>query len=140
MPFSNKRILGETGDSRAKAEKTKDEPGITCGARGKEALIKWWVSVKKDSGVNLKESSMAKSRQFEQQKEIMIVMDYNPRSKINISESIQIWINKWINKQMEICQLFFTANIINKHRKNDENRKLRLGNKAIMTAGKSTIR
>ena len=58
----------------------------------------------KDKGASLKEFSLAKSVITRILKDIKILVDYNPLSKIKIRVSIRI-----INKQMEKGNLFLTT-------------------------------
>lgn len=58
----------------------------------------------KDKGASLKEFSLAKSGITRVSKDIKILVDYNPPSKIKIHVSIRI-----INKQMEKGNLFLTT-------------------------------
>ena len=52
----------------------------------------------KDMGAKLKELLMAKAGTIWATKLIIIVLDYNSKNKVNIYESILIYLNNWINK------------------------------------------
>lgn len=95
--------------------------------KSKETFREWWRHAKRHR-TNLKRLPLAKSATIWITKLKMVVMDYNPLSKIIIYESI-LTINRQINRLIDSWEektLLYCRMPISKCRRKDEVRKLNL--------------
>lgn len=88
--FPVKVLLEKVDKYRIATGKTQNKPWISFGARGGESAHKRMGAHRKNTETNLKELPMAKPGTIWATKYIVIVLDCNPKYKVNIQETMDI--------------------------------------------------